>query len=194
MSDVDGIAVLGSHPLTVMQAPFDKNWRIYACSPHNIEHRTLPRVDAWFEIHKPVGHKTRAPEYLQVLKESAFPVYLRDVEALPDFPTGVLYPDTEFRGEGEKNEHGQIVLSKLGKFSFFHFTSSIAFIMAKAIDDCDKEGIKNIGLWGIMQQSQTEFAYQRPGIQYFIDQCWRRGIKVTCPAESNLFEPMPENF
>ena len=194
MSDVDGIAILGSHPYTVMQAPFDKNWRIYACSPHNFEQRTLPRFDAWFEIHKPAADKTRAFGYLKYLEGLTVPVYMRDEEAMPHFPTAVLYPEAELRGTGEENEHSQIVLTKLGKFSFFHFTSSIAFMMAKAIDDCDKEGIKNIGLWGIMQASQTEYAYQRPGIQYFIDQCWRRDIKVTCPAESNLFEPMPENF
>ena len=191
---VDGIAILGSHPLTVMQAPFDKNWRIYACSPHNWEHRTLPRVDAWFEIHLPAADKTRSFGYLKCLEDLPYPVYMRDTEAMPNFKSAVLYPEGELRGKSELNKHGQIILTEMGKFSFFHFTSSIAFILAKAIDECEKEGIKNIGLWGIMQASNEEYAYQRPGIQYFIDQCWRRGIKVTCPAESNLFEPMPETF
>ena len=194
MSDIEGIAILGSHPATVMRAPFDKPWRIYACSPHNVEMRTLPRVDAWFEVHVPVADKTRSYGYLKAVEKMTWPVYMRDVEAMPQFPTGVQFPEVELRGVGELNEHRQTVLTEMGKFSYFHFTSSIAYMMAKAIDDCDKEGIKQIGLWGIMQASQTEYAYQRPGIQYFIDQCWRRGIKVTCPAESMLFEPQPENF
>ena len=50
-----GIAILGSHPATVQLAPFaDPGWRIYSCSPHNVEKRTLPRVDQWFEVHEPL--------------------------------------------------------------------------------------------------------------------------------------------
>jgi len=119
---------------------------------------------------------------------------MRDLEAMKHFPTAVQYPEAELRGVGETNQYGQVIVKELGKFSYFAFTSSIAYIMAKALDDCDKEGIKEIGLWGIMQASQTEYAYQKPGIQYFIDRAWRRGVKVTCPTESNLFEPQPENF
>ena len=191
---VEGIAILGSHPMTVMRAPFEKNWRIYACSPHNFEHRTLPRVDAWFEVHIPAAHQTRAYGYLKCLEKVEYPVYMRDLEAMKHFPTAVQYPEAELRGVGETNQYGQVIVKELGKFSYFAFTSSIAYIMAKALDDCDKEGIKEIGLWGIMQASQTEYAYQKPGIQYFIDRAWRRGVKVTCPTESNLFEPQPENF
>jgi hypothetical protein len=85
-------------------------------------------------------------------------------------------------------------MTKLGKFNYYHFTSSIAFMMAKAIDDCEKEGIPRIGLWGIMQASNIEYAYQRPGIQYFIGEAYNRGLEVWAPDISHLFEPPPENF
>ena len=64
----EGIAILGSHPKTVEHAPFDKSWLIYACSPHNIEKRTLPRVDQWFEVHVPIADKTRQYPYLKHLE------------------------------------------------------------------------------------------------------------------------------
>ena len=40
-----GIAILGSHPATVMNAPFgDASWLIYACSPHNVEQLSLIHI------------------------------------------------------------------------------------------------------------------------------------------------------
>ena len=80
------------------------------------------------------------------------------------------------------------------QFCAFLFSSSIAFMLAKAIADCERLGIKQIGLWGILQSSETEFAYQRPGTQYFLWEATRRGIKVLAAKESQLFEPAPEIF
>jgi hypothetical protein len=174
-----GIAVLGSHPATVALAPFDDpEWLIYSCSPHNVEKRSLPRWDAWFEIHRPAPHQTRGPQYIEAIK--TFPlVWMRDTEFMPQVPGARLYPETEMKA----------------KFSPFHFTSSIAFIMAKAIDDIDNgRAEKQIGLFGIMQASANEYAYQRPGVQYFIWEAVKRGIKVVAPDVSKLFEPPPEDF
>lgn len=183
-----GIAILGSHPQTVMTAPFDKpDWLIYACSPHNVEQRTLPRWDQWFEVHNPVQDKTRSYHYLRGLEEQARAkqargetpvVWMRDKAALPHFPGAQPYPEKEIKAI----------------FSPFMFTSSIAFILAKAIVDCERSGIRQLGLWGILQASEQEYAYQRPGTQYFIWEATRRGIKVLAAPESKLFEPPPEIF
>ena len=88
----DGIAILGSHPKTVGKAPFDENWLIYSCSPHNFEHRTLPRFDQWFEVHSPIADKTRAYPYLRFL-ESVENLWMRDKEASHLFPGATQYPD-----------------------------------------------------------------------------------------------------
>jgi hypothetical protein len=45
-----------------------------------------------------------------------------------------------------------------------------------------------------MQASPTEYAYQRPGIQFMILEAIRRGINVTAPRESGLFNPPKEDF
>ena len=172
----DGIAILGSHPAPVEMAPFDDDkWLIYSCSPHNVEMRQLPRWDEWFELHDPLADATRAYPYLKTVE--TFPlVWMRDQAALPYFKGGRLFPEEEVRSH----------------FCSFMFTSSIAYIMAKAILDCEQNKIPRIGLWGIMQASENEYAYQRPGIQYFIWEATRRGIQVMAPKESRLFEP-PEN-
>ena len=173
---VKGIAILGSHPATVMQAPFeDPGWKIYACSPHNFEMRTLPRHDEWFELHAPIADQTRAYPYLRFVEDLPL-VWMRDTESMHLFKGAQKYPEKEMKGI----------------FCPFMFTSSIAYIMAKAIIDCEQQGIKRIGLWGIMQASKNEYFYQRSGIQYFIWEANRLGIDVFAPEESKLFEP-PEN-
>ncbi len=171
----EGIAVLGSHPATVAKAPFHQNWLIYSCSPHNFEQRTLPRFDAWFEVHRPIADKTRAYPYLRFL-ESVPLVWMRDKEAMHLFPGAKEYPEEKMK---------EI-------FGPFTFTSSIAYIMAMAITDCMEQGIKKLGLWGIMQASESEYAYQRPGIQNLIWEAAKRDIQVICPRESKLLDPAPE--
>ena len=64
--------------------------------------------------------------------------------------------------------------------------------MAMAIVDCESMGIKKLGLWGIMQASEGEYTYQRPGIQNLIWEAAKRDIQVICPRESKLLDPAPE--
>lgn len=200
----EGIAILGSHPVTVMMAPFDDPaWLIYACSPHNFEKRQLPRFDQWFEVHPTLSDKTRAYPYLKFL-ETVPCVWMQDKQSLPFFPGGREYPVKEMKGEGRwfKGADGKqhFELTKLGKFSHMHFTSSIAYMMAKGIVDIEAmpdfkpDFSKKLGLYGIMQASETEYLYQRQGIQYFIDQCFRRGIKFVAPDVSSLADPMPDTW
>lgn len=172
-----GIAILGSHPATVGQAPFhNPSWHIYACSPHNVEKRRLPRVEQWFEVHDPLEDPTRAFGYLKAVSEMPF-VWMRDKRALAsgDFKGARPYPDKAMKE----------------RFCPFQFTSSIAYMLAKAICDCEEQGIPEIGLFGIMQASPGEYTYQRPGLQYFIWEATRRSIKVVAPRESCLFD-MPQ--
>jgi hypothetical protein len=214
-----GIAILGSHPATVMAAPFgDPSWRIYSCSPHNIEQRTLPRWDQWFEVHDTIEDPTRAFVYLKAVSEMPF-VWMRDQRALASgrFPGARPYPEKELKGTSAFQEikaptgtfrkvqgpDGQPAMAEVmerrrteipnsdGLFSAHMFTSSIAYMLAKAIVDCEREGIPQIGLWGIMQASEGEYAYQRPGIQYFLWEAMKRGIKVIANRESCLFD-MPQ--
>lgn len=173
----EGIAILGSHPATVMQAPFDHNWLIWACSPHNYEKNKLPRWDEWFEVHIPVAHQTRAYPYLRWL-ESAPAVWMRDKNAMGLFPGAKPYPEEQLKSE----------------FGPYVFTSSIAYMIALAIKTCEERGIGAIGLWGIMQASPNEYTSQRPGIQHLVWEAVRRGIEVLAPPESKLFDPPADDW
>lgn len=200
---VHSIAILGSHPETVVQAPFDdEGWLIYCCSPHNIEQRTLPRWDAWFEIHVPALHPTRQYGYLRGLEDQARQrqasgqnpiVWMRDEAMISHYPGGCRYPDEEMRGKKRIHKDGRVDF-KPGRFHRSQFRSSIAFMMAKAIADCEEFGLKQIGLWGILQASDAEFREQRPSTQYFLEEAARRGIKTLVSAKSGLFHDDPEVF
>lgn len=179
-----GIAILGSNPATRTQAPFDDpDWLIWACSPANTpyglrgEGGPLPRVDDWFEIHLPITHPTRPYGYLRFLEKQPV-VWMRDKAAMQFFPGARLYPEAELKK----------------RFGPYVFTSSIAFMLAKAIADAPALGVDRIGIWGVMQASPNEYTYQRPGIQQLIWEATRAKLRLFCPPESKLFEPPPEDF
>lgn len=198
----EGIAILGSHPATVQMAPFNAPWLIYACSPHNYERRQLPRFDEWFEVHDHLADRTRAYPYLRWLETIEQPVWMRDTDAIHLFPTARLYPEQELRGEavtrivpfmmpdGKRHMRPRTTVTRLGTFSYYHFTSSIAYMTAKAIADIEAgKAAPRLGFFGILQASDGEYAEQRPGFQYFLDQAMRRGIEVFAPDITDLFEP-----
>ncbi len=173
------IAILGSHPATKRQAPFENpDWKIWACSPHNFEHGILPRVDEWFEVHQPaLCKKTRTKPYQDYVRGmiGKIPVWVRDKNEHPD---ALDYPEKELKA----------------RFGPFNFTSSIAYIMAKAIADIvdartDEDSDDEIGLWGIMQASENEYTYQKPGLQNFFQIAHDAGITSTVPEISRLFAP-----
>lgn len=206
-----GIAIVGSNPTTVMETPFDDMaWAIYACSPDNTpfgpspKARALPRVDQWFELHAPIEDASRPFGYLQAVAQMPF-VWMRDRRAMATglFKGARPYPEKELKGTSVvqkvqmPNDAGVLetrvgeVPNMDGLFCPYMFTSSIAYMLAKAIVDCEKHGIKRIGLWGIMQASENEYVYQRPGIQYFLHQATMRRIKLVANRESRLFD-MPQ--
>lgn len=194
-----------------MQAPFhDKSAFIYACSPDNTPFgdpkncRTLPRVDCWAELHAPVEDPTRPFGYLHYVSQLPC-VLMRDPRALASgiFNGARPYPEKALFGahvvEERTIEVRKGVFQRMrvalpagdGRFCPYMFTSSIAYMLAKAIVDCEREGIREIGLWGILQSSENEYAYQRQGTQYFLWEAMRAGIKVMVAPESRLFD-MPD--
>lgn len=183
---------------------------------HNKNCRELPRVTEWFEVHLPLEDASRPYPYLHYIATTMPVVWLRCEKTLASgfFKGGRRYPERELKGtsrfETIKAPSGKFkqVQDKAGNVGFAEWveerqvevpnndgmfiptmlTSSIAYMLAKAIADCEEQGIRQIGLWGIMQQSDNEYAYQRPGIQYFIGEAQKRGIKVVANRESCLFD------
>jgi hypothetical protein len=182
---------------------------------HTKNRRTLPRFDQWFELHDPIEDPTRPFGYLKTVSEMPF-VWMRDKRAMASglFKGARPYPEKEIKGTFEtqiikvpsgtyrpvqgpdgKGQMREIMEQRTvevpnmdGVFSPHMFTSSLAYMLAKAIMDCEQQGIPQIGVWGVLQQSDNEYAYQRPGIQYFLGEAIKRGIRVVANRESCLFD------
>lgn len=227
------IAVMGSASSSVNRAPFRNSkyeawaqgkveamqrahdsvpgdWDIWGCSPGCWA--VIPRATRWFEVHRwEAGVPWFSPEYVQFMRAFKGPVYTGG--RVPEIPSHIVYPIDHIEE----------------KFSSYFLTSSLALMMALAIDTIEhvraqrkiwkdqkagtaahgltipdgmsKEQFEaelehgdagdTIGLWGVDMAAHDEYAYQRPGCQFFVLEAMRRGIGVYLPPESDLMRPMP---
>lgn len=162
------VALVGTAPSSRLLAPYhDPSWKIWACSPGNMN--VLPRVDAWYEIHGNLlwpENKHYGEPYINWLKTLTIPVYMQGQDLVPNALT--------FPKEALVKEFGP-----------YFFTSSFAWMLAKAMMD----GAKEIMLYGIDMASRDEYILQRPGAFYFFMEAKRRGVKVSAPYESDIMQP-----
>jgi hypothetical protein len=170
------IALLGSAPSSKWLAPFnDPGWEIWSCSPANMD---LPRSDYFFEIHA-LDTTLREAQYREVQpgQKMAFIDYCKQHPAVymqekrPEFPGSIVYPKDEM----------------FGKFGPYFFTSSLAYMLALAIDKKPEA----IGLFGVDMSAADEYGQQRPGCHYFIQEAQRANIDLVVPFESDILQPPP---
>lgn len=72
----------------------------------------------------------------------------------------------------------------IAKFGSRYFTNSISYMIAYAL----LKGAKEIGLYGVDMEPDSEWAFERPSVAYWIGQAEARGVKVT--SSSNLTSPV----
>lgn len=179
------IAILGSAPSSIRLAPFaDESWQIWGCSPG--VYPVAQRVNVWFELHRwepPVlGRADQqkpwfSPEYCAWMAQQKL-VWMYD--KVPEIPNSKRFP------------HEALV----HKYGSYFFTSSIAWMLACAIEDIladraenkarKSDDIDHIGLWGVDMAANEEYADQRPGCQFFIQLAHQLDIEVYVPPESDL--------
>ncbi len=180
------IAIVGAAPSSRDLAPYgDKDWEIWGCSP-SFRDKT-PRIDVWFELHSiafltSVRQKKWAGEvwdpisgdghYLAWLREAKCKIFMHDNSLIPN---AVPFPLDE-------------VKAKVGG-SFL--TSSISIMLAYACYLHDQGEAIEVGIWGVDMTATSEYEYERPGCQYWIEKARDRGIKVFIPRESDLDIPCP---
>ena len=185
------IALLGSAPSSVQLAPFsDPSYKIWACSPGT--YSILPRCDAFFELHrwepgqigKPHTQKQWfSPEYVAWMAQQCR-VWM--YEAVPEIPGSARLPVEELEA----------------KYGTYFFTSSIAWMMACAIEDVleERDALEDqslppaddvIALYGIDMAATEEWGYQRAGCQHFALLAADLGIQIIVPPESDLLRPSP---
>ena len=162
------IAIVGSAPSSIRQAPYqDPSWQVWGCSPGAYGVIPHGRSNIWWELHvyEP-GQQWFSPEYCNFLRD-----HPRVVVAEPrkEIPNGDVLPVAEM----------------VAKYSPYFFTSSIAWMMAAAID----LGATKIGLWGVDMAATEEYEAQRAGLHYFAMIARQKGIEVGVPTTSDLFRP-----
>lgn len=189
------IALLGSAPSSLHLAPVgDPSWKIWGCSPGVYAFAT--RCDAWFELHRwepgVIGNAASqkpwfSPEYvawMAMRDPQSCPVWM--YEPVPQIPASRALPVNDL----------------LAKYGTYFFTSSLAWMLACAIEDileerqvCRNAGVPEpesmIGMWGVDMAANEEYGYQRAGCQHFLLLAADLGIKINVPAESDLLRPMP---
>ncbi len=173
----DKIALIGSAPSSVNLGPYrDPSWAIWCCSPG--VYGMAPRKDVFFELHRwepqepgfptdPHAKPWFSPEYVRFLEEFPGPVFMS--HAVPTVKNCVLFPYQRM----------------LDRYGPYHFTSSLAWMLAYAIEQRPKA----IGIWGVDMAAGEEYAYQRPGCQHFLGLAKSLGIEIVVPIESDLLQP-----
>lgn len=161
------IAVVGSAPSSVHLAPYaDPSWKIWACSPAAVGH--VRRSDEWFELHR-FDPGRFATDYILHLGMHPGPVQM--LAPVREVPASVAFDKAPL----------------LAEFGPYFFTSTIAWMLGAAILKKPVE----LGLYGIDMSASDEYADQRPGCHFFIQEAKRRGITVTVPPESDILRPPP---
>jgi hypothetical protein len=160
------IAICGSAPSSRLLAPFkDLSWEIWACSPQNYDYS---RVDAWFEVHSlDRKHVPENKPYFDKLEKHPR-VYVTKADGR--LPNAIVL------------EVDRLV----NKYPYF-LTSSLAWMMACAIEAKPER----IGIWGVDMSANDEYAYQRPGMHYFIEKANEANIEIVLPPQSDLAMPIP---
>lgn len=202
------IAVLGTESNSCHLAPYgDPSWHIWGCSPGL--YPIAQRVDAWFELHRweppvigvPSAQKPWfTPEYVLWMGQRKCPVWMND--KVPEIPSSRALP----------------VQDLVKKWGDYFFTSSIAWMLAMAIDtiQADRERRAKeaaalervvkanditapaiapeqdcIGLFGVDMSAAEEYMWQRPGCHFFITMAHALKIRLVVPEESDILRPPP---
>ncbi len=166
------VAIVGTCPSSRMLAQeLPPDWEIWTTSPDNIAR--FSRVDRWFELHGDVDFDWHADgqnfgPYISWLNQQTFRIYAQDKRLIQN---AIVFPAEDM----------------IKKFGGYWFTSSMAWMMAFAID----EGVEAIGLYGMDMAAKSEYHAQKPGIHRFIELAEERGIEVHAPPQCEVLQPPP---
>ena len=171
------IAIIGTAPSSRMQAPFDKkDWQIWACSPGIAPDFStfcdLPRLDAWFEL-----HRFDEPALAEKLNADGLEAYRVWMERIATAGVKVV---TQEQISGGELYPLDAITSEFGEY----FTNTISFMVAYAI----QAGATDIMLAGVDMAAVDEYQHQRKNCEFFLGIAKGRGINVEIPLVSDLLK------
>ena len=183
------VALIGKAPSSVALAPYDDTaWEVWILNTLGA-HKEVPRWDRQFEIHDLELIKDPAyGDYYKWLSSQERPVYTRD-QPPGDFQSGVQYPLAA-------------VLQTFANHKGSHYmTNTVSLMVALALHEhINGQLIEEIGLWGVDMAQQglahgggagwftSEYARQRPSVEYWLGIAEGLGIKITIPDQSDLLK------
>lgn len=183
------VAIIGKAPSSVALAPYgDPTWEVWILN--TLGHMNeVPRWDRQFELHDLELTKDKSyGDYYPWLARQTRPVFLRDAPP-SDFQGGVQFP------------LGQILDHFKGLAGRTYLTNTVSLMVALAIFEHDMGApVSEIGMWGVdMAQHglkgaghvgwfSSEYARQRPSVEYWIGIAEGKGIKFTLPPQSDILK------
>lgn len=184
------IALIGKAPDSVGLAPYDKaDWEIWILN--TLGHlKEVPRWDRQFELHDIELTKDKAyGDYYEWLSKQTRPVFLRD-DPPAGFAGGIKYP------LGAIQEY-------FGRYAGrTYLTNTVSLMLALVIYEHEHGmPVQECGLWGINMAQHglakgqnaagwfsSEYARQRPSVEYWIGVAEGRGIQITLPVQSDILK------
>lgn len=165
------VAIIGRCHSTRSDAPYhDPTWEKWVLAWDPIIFLPCHRI---FELHTNfrmfLGSQEEGDFHVSGLRMAKVPVYMLDKQ--DDIAQSVRYPMEEVTELVGKTSHG-----------FAYLESSIAYMLALAI----LERVDRVGIWGVDLHCESEYAYQRPNLEYLIGLARGRGTKVFIPPWSHL--------
>ena len=157
------VAIVARHPKSRYLAPFNvPEWEIWTLSPFknpNGSYTDLPRWNKFYELHD--------ADYLEGEVAGAMEWLKAQNEERPGCV--VLQEDID-------------VEDLVDQVGIDYFTNSIGYMLADAL----RKGAKEVALYGVDMAHDSEYAHQRPNVEYWIGRLAGSGAKVKVPDESDL--------
>ena len=183
----DKVAIVGTHSKTRSLAPYDDPsvdiWVLNESATDAPDgERWVKRCDAVFQMHDPMVfeslHNLSDPKHYEWLRQPhEFPIWMQ--EANPDIPASVKYPREEMKEElfcnfyqGLKQKDREV------------YDSSMDFAIALAVH----LGYKEIQIYGVEVEADTEYLRQREGIKFWHGYALGRGITVRTYCGDAMFD------
>ena len=168
------LAIVGSHPDTRENAPFDDpNFEIWLYNEAAMKPEIYKRWDAVIQIHLPevysATHNWVNEDHWNWLQLDHGPdkrIYMQDVDYR--VPNSVKYPLDEVKAMHKRD----------------YLRSSPAMALALAIH----LGYKHIALYGNELSSNTEYAYQAPNYAYWVGFADGRGVRLDVECWDSEFK------
>jgi hypothetical protein len=184
------IALIGKAPDSMALAPYkDEQWEIWILNTLGFLNE-VPRWDRQFELHDLELTKDKAYNgYYDWLKVQTKPLILRDAPPA-EFAGGAQYPLQDIM------QH----FSQLAGRTYH--TNTVSLMIALALYEHDMGAtVGELGIYGINMaqhaKSQgvnaagwfaSEYARQRPSVEYWLGVADGRGITVTVPPQSDILK------